>query len=74
MKGQHYFSPKGIGPRLEWSAVQAWLEREEERDSASGADAIPMARGYCGRRLSTYNLHLTQSDIFLGRKSKGPRF
>ena len=25
MKGQHYFSPKGLGPRFKWSTVQGWL-------------------------------------------------
>jgi hypothetical protein len=46
MKGVHYFSPDGIGPRFKWSAVQAWLEAKDESASACGADAIPMARGY----------------------------
>jgi hypothetical protein len=42
MKGQHYFSPKGIGPRFKWSAVQAWLEGSD----AQAAEGIPMRRGY----------------------------
>jgi hypothetical protein len=42
IKGQHYFSPKGIGPRFKWSAVQGWLEGND----AQAAGAIPMRRGY----------------------------
>ena len=28
-KGEHYFSPPGIGPRFKWSAIVAWLEQAE---------------------------------------------
>ena len=48
-RGVHYFSPKGMGPRFNWSAVVAWLEEREreERKAADGdEDGIPMARGY----------------------------
>ena len=41
-KGIHYFSPKGIGPRFKWSAVQAWLEGGESQEGCG----IPMRRGY----------------------------
>ena len=41
-KGIHYFSPKGLGPRFKWSAVQAWMEGSENSEAAG----IPMRRGY----------------------------
>ena len=41
-RGVHYFSPHGLGPRFEWSAVVAWL-REKEIDE--GADGIPLKQG-----------------------------
>ncbi len=48
IKGVHYFSPKGLGPRFKWSAVVAWMEAgEQERVKATdNGDGIPMARGY----------------------------
>ena len=48
IKGVHYFSPKGLGPRFKWSAVVAWLEERErgELKAAQVEDGIPMARGY----------------------------
>jgi hypothetical protein len=42
LKGQHYFSPKGIGPRFKWSAVQAWLEGSDSEPRGG----ILMRRGY----------------------------
>ena len=44
-KGRHYFSPRGLRPRFKWSAVQAWLEGEDD-ESAPQKLEIPMARGY----------------------------
>jgi hypothetical protein len=41
LKGVHYFSPAGIGPRFKWSAVQAWLAGKPQDEAA-----IPMRRGY----------------------------
>ena len=45
LKGVHFFSPPGLGPRFKWSAVVAWLEQSEKAVTESG-DSIPMARGY----------------------------
>ena len=41
LKGVHYFSPEGIGPRFKWSAVQAWLEGKPLEEPG-----IPMRGGY----------------------------
>ena len=46
IKGIHYFSPKGIGPRFKWSAVVCWLEGNEKPTAPKDEDGIPMARGY----------------------------
>ncbi len=48
IKGVHYFSPNGMGPRFKWSAIVAWMEADEqERAKATdNGDGIPMARGY----------------------------
>ena len=46
IKGVHYFSPNGIGPRFKWSAIVAWLEQGEQPQPNNGEDRIPMARGY----------------------------
>ena len=46
MKGVHYFSPPGLGPRFKWSAIVAWLEEREKPVAEQPADSIPMARGY----------------------------
>jgi len=48
LRGIHYFSPPGMGPRFKWSAIVAWMEADEqERVKATGnGDGIPMARGY----------------------------
>lgn len=44
-KGEHFYSPQGLGPRFKWSAVKAWLESEAPPGGADEAiDA--MARGY----------------------------
>lgn len=45
-KGVHYFSPRGVGPRFKWTAVQAWMEEKTQSATSQPADAIPMARGY----------------------------
>ena len=37
IKGIHYFSPAGMGPRFKWSAVVAWLEAGEQ-EQAKAAD------------------------------------
>ena len=42
LKGVHYFSPAGIGPRFKWSAVQAWLEGRAPQEQTG----IPMRGGY----------------------------
>jgi len=42
LKGVHYFSPPGLGPRFKWSAVVTWLERSGQAEFAE--DLIPMAR------------------------------
>ena len=48
IKGLHYFSPDGMGPRFKWSAVVAWLEAGEQGQAKAidNGDGIPMARGY----------------------------
>ena len=46
VKGIHFFSPPGIGPRFKWSAIVAWLEQGEHPHPSNGEDRIPMARGY----------------------------
>ncbi len=48
IKGVHYFSPKGLGPRFKWSAVVAWMEagEQEQVKATDNGDGIPMARGY----------------------------
>jgi hypothetical protein len=51
-KGQHYFSPKGLGPRFKWSAVQAWLEGS----TSQPAGEIPMRQGY--------NLNTSVSELW----------
>jgi hypothetical protein len=45
MKGTHYFSPRGLGPRFKWSAVEKWIEESTDTEEQSSED-IPMARGY----------------------------
>jgi len=30
IKGVHFFSPPGMGPRFKWSAVVTWLEAGEQ--------------------------------------------
>ncbi len=46
-KGTHYFSPRGLGPRFKWSAVEKWIESEGVVTVEEQADdEIPMARGY----------------------------
>ena len=47
LKGVHFFSPKGLGPRFKWSAVVVWLEEKQDKAAKAEADSIPMARGYC---------------------------
>jgi hypothetical protein len=58
MKGQHYYSPKGIGPRFKWSAVQAWLEGSDSQP----ASEIPMRRGY--------NLNTSGSELWKNRERR----
>jgi len=40
VRGEHFFRPRGIGPRFRWSRVVAWLEDQ----SQGSAEPIPMAR------------------------------
>lgn len=37
IKGVHFFSPDGMGPRFKWSAIVAWLEAGE-REQAKAKD------------------------------------
>ena len=48
IKGVHYFSPDGMGPRFKWSAVVTWLEavEQEQAKATDNSDGIPMAKGY----------------------------
>ncbi len=48
VKGIHYFSPSGMGPRFKWSAVVIWLEagEQEQVKATDNGDGIPMAKGY----------------------------
>ena len=48
IRGTHYFSPPGMGPRFKWSAVVAWMEEREpvEKPPTQEESGIPMARGY----------------------------
>ncbi len=48
IKGVHYFSPNGMGPRFKWSAIVAWIEadKQEKAKATDNGDGIPMARGY----------------------------
>jgi len=48
LKGHHYFSPAGMGPRFKWSAIIAWLEADEQEQAKAtdNGDGIPMAKGY----------------------------
>jgi hypothetical protein len=45
-KGIHYFRHEGLRPLFKWSAVIAWIETPQEKETQSEADLIPMARGY----------------------------
>jgi hypothetical protein len=45
LRGVHYFSPNGIGPRFKWTAVVKWLEQAEQPENDNG-DQIPMPRTY----------------------------
>lgn len=33
IKGVHYFSPPGMGPRFKWSAVVTWVEAGEQEQA-----------------------------------------
>ena len=46
IKGVHYFSPNGMGPRFKWSAVVAWMEAGEQVKAKANGNGIPMAKGY----------------------------
>ncbi len=48
IKGKHYFSPDGMGPRFKWSAIVAWMEagEQEQGKATDKGDGIPMAKGY----------------------------
>ena len=34
-RGEHFYSPRGLGPRFKWSAVEAWLEDRENEFKAT---------------------------------------
>ena len=48
IKGVHYFSPKGIGPRFKWSVVLTWLEQVEQgrAKATDNGDGIPKPDGH----------------------------
>ena len=48
IKGIHYFSPDGMGPRFKWSAIVAWIEADKQEQAKAKANGvrIPMAKGY----------------------------
>jgi hypothetical protein len=46
LKGSHFFSPPGLGPRFKWSAVERWIEGVPVSAETSSDEGIPMARGY----------------------------
>jgi len=45
-EGVHYFRPEGSRAWFKWSAVVAWIEAPQEKQTQSEEDLIPMARGY----------------------------
>jgi len=49
IKGVHYFSPVGLGPRFKWSAVVAWLERGNQTERNEG-ESIPKSRIFGARK------------------------
>lgn len=59
IKGVHFFSPKGLGPRFKWSAVVAWLEQSQEPATEGDDDSIPMPRSYRFRKPSTKKVSIT---------------
>jgi len=46
IKGVHFFSPNGMGPRFKWSAIVAWMEAGEQVKAKANGNGIPMAKGY----------------------------
>jgi len=48
IKGIHYFSPAGMGPRFKWSAIVTWMEagEQDQAKATDNGDGIPMAKGY----------------------------
>ena len=48
IKGVHYFSPDGMGPRFKWSAIVAWLEagEQEQAKATDNADGAPKPDGH----------------------------
>ena len=36
-RGEHWFHPPGIGPRLRWSAIRAWPESDRPVPTTPGA-------------------------------------
>ena len=48
IKGIHYFSPDGMGPRFKWSAVVAWLEagEQEQAKATDNCDGAPKPDGH----------------------------
>lgn len=48
IKGVHYFSPDGMGPRFKWSAIVAWLEagEQEQAKATDNGDGAPKPDGH----------------------------
>jgi hypothetical protein len=53
-EGVHYFRAPSLGARFKWSAIEKWIETENDSgkdNKDAGSDDIPMARGYAlGRK------------------------
>lgn len=59
IKGIHFFSPQGLGPRFKWSAVVAWLEETQRPETEGEEDLIPMPRSYRLREPGTKKVSVT---------------
>lgn len=48
-RGEHWFHPRGMRPRFEWSAIRAWVKSDRpapvKSGAAYGADIPPPRRG-----------------------------
>jgi len=45
-EGVHYFRPEASRAWFKWSAIVAWIEAPQEKQTQVETDLIPMARGY----------------------------